>query len=56
MRQFSVTMECTVKKCVTCECETEEEARTNPWDYAVNEIEIDQTDFDVIDVTDEGEA
>jgi len=50
MKQFLVMMECKVIKQVTCECETEEEAEENPWDHAVDEVEVEQVDCDVLDV------
>lgn len=51
MKQFLVKMECVVIKQVTCECETEEEAEENPWDHSVDEVEIEQVDWEVLDVT-----
>jgi hypothetical protein len=39
-----VTTEVTVEDC------TEEEAATNPWEFAVDEQDIDQTDWEVLDV------
>lgn len=53
MKQFTVKMECVVLKSVTCECDTEEQARTNPWDYAVDEVESDQMDWKVLSVTED---
>jgi hypothetical protein len=48
-----VRMRCTVTKLVTCEDCTEEEARNNPFDHAVDEMEIDQVDWDVQSVTED---
>lgn len=53
MSTFSVTMECKVTKVVTVECETKEQAENNPWDYAVDEMEVDQLDWEVIKVEEE---
>jgi hypothetical protein len=39
-----------VVKEVICEDCTKQEARTNPWDHAVCEEEIEQIDWDVTDV------
>lgn len=47
MAQFNVTMKRTVKTVVTCECDTIEQARSNPWNYAQGELEIDQIDYEV---------
>lgn len=49
-RQFTVTIECKVRKSVTCEGCTAEQAEKEPWEYAVDEIEIDQIDWKVLDV------
>ena len=49
-QQWSVRLRCVVNKEVTCEGCTEEEARTNPWRYAVDEQEIDQSDWEVTSV------
>lgn len=43
-------MKCVVFKDVYCVDCTEEEARENPWDYAEDEREVDQVDWDVRDV------
>ena len=42
-----VRMECTVTKEVVCEDCTEEQARNDPWTFAVDEMEIDQIDWKV---------
>ena len=39
-----VRMKCEVDKEVVCNDCTEEQARENPWDYAVDEREVGQTD------------
>jgi hypothetical protein len=44
---YELRMRCVVLKLVTCEGCTEEEARTNPWDFATDEIETDQIDWEV---------
>lgn len=50
MKQFSVQMKCVVYKEVTYECETEEEARNDPWDHSVDERETEQIDWEVLSV------
>ena len=50
MKRFTVEMVCKVRKSVTVECETEEQARADPWEYATDEMEIDQIDWEVMDV------
>lgn len=47
---WTVRMRCTVTKDVICENCTEEEARTDPFEHAVDEMEIDQRDYEVTDV------
>lgn len=49
-KQLLVTVACRVKKQLTVEGCTEEQALEDPWEYAVDECEIDQYDWDVIDV------
>jgi hypothetical protein len=49
-RSWNVRMRCVVTKLVTCEDCTEEEARTNPFEHAVDEMEIDQVDWEVLSV------
>lgn len=49
-KTYYVTMLCHVKKQVAVECETEDQARESPWDYAVEEWETDQIDWEVLDV------
>ena len=49
-KQFDVRMRCVVIKTVTVEGCTKEEARTNPWDYSVDEVESDQEDWEVLSV------
>ena len=50
-KSWIVQMECIVTKDVVIEDCTEEEAYSNPWDYAVDETETNQVDWKVIDVT-----
>jgi hypothetical protein len=45
-----VKMECTVIKEVICDDCTREDAENNPWDYAIDETEIEQTGYDVLSV------
>lgn len=49
-RRFTVRCRCTVTKLVTCEDCTEEEARTDPFEHAVDEVEADQEDYEVLSV------
>lgn len=49
-KQYEVTMECIVRKLVTVEACTLEQAKTNPWEYAVDEIETEQVDWEVLRV------
>jgi len=53
-RTYEVAVECIVRKLVLCEGEnlTVEEVANNPWEYAENEREMDQIDWEVIQVTD----
>ncbi len=51
MKQFLVYMTCNVRKMVTVECETIEQAEENPWDYETDCVEIDQIDWEIDDVT-----
>lgn len=48
--QFTIRMRCVVEKVVTVEGCTEEQARANPWDYAVDEREDCQVDWKVLSV------
>jgi len=49
--EWLVTMECVVRKLVTVDGEaSEEEVRADPWDLAIDEMEIDQVDWKVIKV------
>lgn len=42
-----VKMRCTITKSVYCVDCTEEEARTNPFDHAIEETETGQEDYEV---------
>lgn len=46
-----VRMRCVVVKDVVVEDCTEEEARTQPWDHAESETEVEQIDWQVQKVT-----
>jgi len=50
MKQWEVKMKCVVTKTVTCECESEEEVRSNTWDYAVDEMETGMEDWEILSV------
>lgn len=49
-KSFVVRMRCIVTKDVIVENCTRKEAEKDPWDHAVDEIEIDQDDWEVISV------
>ena len=49
-KQWIVEMVCSVKKQVICEDCTEEQAYESPFDHAVDEIELEQIDWEVVDV------
>lgn len=49
-KQYEVTMECIVRKTVTVEGCTPEQARKDPWEYAVDEYETEQVDWEVLSV------
>lgn len=46
-KTWIVTIECVVDKEVVCENCTEDQARDNPWDYAIDEREVSQSDWTV---------
>jgi hypothetical protein len=48
--QFIVKLACKVTKQVICEDCTLEQAEEEPFDHAVDEVEIEQIDWEVIDV------
>lgn len=52
-KQFSVVMECKIRKLVTVECERIDQAQNNPFSYAIDEIETDMIDWDVISVSED---
>jgi len=47
MKEFEVEVLCQIRKRVTCLCETEEQARENPWEHAVDESELYMYDWEV---------
>jgi len=49
-KYYQVTMVCKVTKLVTCEGCTREEAEERPFDFATDEMETDQHDWDVVRV------
>ncbi len=49
-KDWIVKMECVVRKTVVVENCTEEQARTNPWDYAEDEYESETVDWQVISI------
>ncbi len=40
-------VKCQVEKEVICDDCTEEDAKNNPFGYAINELEVNQTDWEV---------
>lgn len=49
-KQWEVTVRREVTKIVTCEDCTEEQARRDPFEHAVDEHEVDQIDWEVKNV------
>ena len=49
-KTYYVKVRCTVDKLVTCQDCTKEQARTEPWEHAIDEYETDQVDWEVRDV------
>lgn len=47
---YTVRLRCTVHKIITCEDCTEEQARTEPYEHATDEMETEQIDWEVVDV------
>lgn len=47
---YSVRMRCVIIKRVYCEDCTEEQARTDPFEHAIEEYEADQEDWKVLSV------
>jgi hypothetical protein len=50
VKDWTVKMRCVVIKEVYCPNCTEDDARNSPWDMAQDENEIEQTDWEVLDV------
>jgi len=50
VKDWTVRVRCVVTKELSCPDCTEEDARTNPFEMAEDEQEIDQQDWEVIDV------
>lgn len=49
-KSWIVKMTCTVTKQVICDGCTQEEAEENPFDFASDEVELEQIDWEVLDV------
>lgn len=49
-KSWTVKMRCVVEKVVTCDDCTEQDAHLHPWDYASDELETDQMDWEVLSV------
>lgn len=50
MAEFEVKMKCTIIKVVTVQCDDEQKAWDDPWEWATHEIETDQLDWEVLSV------
>lgn len=50
---WSVRMRCVVIKDVHCSHCTKSQAEMTPWNYADDEIEIEQVDWEVVDVAED---
>ncbi len=50
MTQYIVKLRCVVTKQVTYDGCTEDEAEKDPFEFAVDEVEVDQHDWQVIDI------
>lgn len=46
-RTWTARMRCVVTKVVTLENCTEAQARSDPWEFATDEQEVDQRDWDI---------
>lgn len=49
-QQYFVRVKCEVYKVLTVEGCSLEEAEENPWDYCIDEIETDMSDWEVLGV------
>lgn len=49
-KSWIVTLKCEVKKSVVVENCTKEQAESKPWEHAVDETEIEMTDWEVLKV------
>jgi hypothetical protein len=47
-KNWNVEMRCTITKQVHLSACTEEEANENPWDYADDEVETEQIDWEIV--------
>ena len=50
MKDYEVRMRCVITKLVFCEASSEEEVRASPWEYANDEQELEQIDWEIISV------
>ena len=48
MKTFEARVLCTIIKLVRCEAESLEDVEADPWEFAVDETEIDQVDWEVL--------
>lgn len=50
MAIFDVSVRCIIEKTITVECDTEEEAKNDPWDYVVEETETGMSTWTILSV------
>ena len=48
-----VDLQCTVRKVVTCENCTKDQAESNPWPFATDEAETELLEWEIFNVTEE---
>jgi hypothetical protein len=53
VKVITVEVRCTIRKSVTCENCTLEEAKKSPWEFATDEIETDMEDWEVLSAKEE---
>ena len=50
MMEYEVTMICKVRKVVTVQCDTKEQAMNYPFEFSTHELETDQLDWEVVNL------
>jgi len=48
--KFDVRVRCVVIKSLTCDGPSEDAVRNDPWEYCIDETEIDKSDWDLISI------